>query len=519
MLGALASPCANYEISSSLVRVCLEDALVSHEEEEDDGQPADLSTSGTSLRSRLPSPFLSCSPPVQSEEENEEGPTTQLSTSEAPSTKEATLLAPHKGSVAQESQPARSPPEPHPEPGPTKVEPETDAAGMRRSLDERMRPPMLEPQRQPQPRGVHMRGRYLPPVLPVESTPASSSSASASPMLPRPPPPGLRRPSPRPVPQAPPQIPPAAAQQRFVLETPPSSAAASPGGGSPKAASSSNSPGPLSPPAQPRMQESDLSLRDFGLSSPAQKTTGGRRHVLPYHPSPRLVGTREVLECALDQATPTVAPPVRLPPLVQGAPQGSGCDSSRSRSSAEPERSRAPARLPALASPYEGGPAKQRSEAQSQARKKAVPLFLQMQRKYEVLEQQKLDAARDQRHAQLLLQAVPAHIVAQRKPARNKAKRLIRAPGAKARPKKANTDSPTRRRGRSRRSRAEPAAEGEEGEGAARKSRSKAKGRASKRRDRTSPKAKAGAAAQAPAAPVIDLTCVGGAPVQAEVFL
>mmetsp|Transcript_22958 Transcript_22958/g.78191 ORF Transcript_22958/g.78191 Transcript_22958/m.78191 type:complete len:233 (-) Transcript_22958:20-718(-) len=61
-------------------------------------------------------------------------------------------------------------------------------------------------------------------------------------------------------------------------------------------------------------------------------------------------------------------------------------------------------------------------------RPRALPLYLRMQQKYEELEHQKLNIAKD-RHSELLVQAIPAHIVAPRRkrilrqvPGQNKAK-------------------------------------------------------------------------------------------------
>eukprot|EP00405_Crypthecodinium_cohnii_P052711 CAMPEP_0206592980 /NCGR_PEP_ID=MMETSP0325_2-20121206/41326_1 /ASSEMBLY_ACC=CAM_ASM_000347 /TAXON_ID=2866 /ORGANISM="Crypthecodinium cohnii, Strain Seligo" /LENGTH=537 /DNA_ID=CAMNT_0054102803 /DNA_START=3 /DNA_END=1616 /DNA_ORIENTATION=+ len=63
--------------------------------------------------------------------------------------------------------------------------------------------------------------------------------------------------------------------------------------------------------------------------------------------------------------------------------------------------------------------------------RRAVPLYLRMQQKFDDLERQKLDFAKERRHAELLVQAVPVHIVAPRR------KRQVRpAAGQKKAPRR-----------------------------------------------------------------------------------
>lgn len=420
--------CFNCDISSSLVRACLEDALLAAGEEEDEEQSDVLSASGASLQSALlSSPFLSASKPGMRDTTRaaaaaggHSGPAVPVREATLLQPRKDTKLAPTSSSGSSSSPQPGQPPEPHPEPGPSKAEPDAeknDATSRRRHLEQRLHLPRLElqQQQQPSPRSAAAhRPLAFPPVAPtaVASTPGGSAPSS--------------RPSP----------------QRL-LRRPPLAAAA-----------------PL--------QEGHGGLqRDGGgldCLSP-RPSASGQRLFLPYHPLPPMVGTREVLECALDEVTPTIAPAVRLPPLPHTGQRGGDCNSAR-RSPGELSEERPSSTLPfdaflaarPLAAPRQPAgqaeppcphppPRPQALPLEARARRRFTPLYVQMQRKYEVHERQHLDAAKERRR-DLVVQAVPVHIIAAPRP---RAGRLASAPGAKARSKSKAASGGGRRRVRSRR--------------------------------------------------------------------
>jgi len=183
-----------------------------------------------------------------------------------------------------------------------------------------------------------------------------------------------------------------------------------------------------------------------------------RRHVLPLEPVAMVgrLGTREVLQNALEDladgspvnaavgsvpaATPlgavrsvSLAPPnfAERPPVpysIGAAPppplphrQGAGLPVVRALASPNVQARRVQNLQPLQQQlPHEMQSAPSRAQHRggmqpAQERVRSVPLYLRMQQRFEELENQKLNIAKECRHAELLVQAVPAHIVAPRR--------------------------------------------------------------------------------------------------------
>lgn len=183
-------------------------------------------------------------------------------------------------------------------------------------------------------------------------------------------------------------------------------------------------------------------------------SVSGHRHVLPFAPALNHLGTREVLREALKaageadggggEAVATRLPelPARelRPQLPHAAPPGAPSASGAGRPAlhlpplgwAPPEASEATGPQPEAGGEDDDEPqlvaAGAGAGAQAQVRAKSVPLYMRMQHQFEVQQKQKLDAAKAQ-HSELVVQAVPAHFIAARRPGRANSKMQARAGG------------------------------------------------------------------------------------------
>lgn len=440
--------CLNYAIGNSLVRACLEDALV-----DDDSDPPAMELTSSSLSSSfstvqqrspkvMPQPMKGgCTPSCNKQTACIRGPSKEC---------------PHQRFDKLAGRALEPHPEPGPEPSRSEEDDQQDGEESRQWSVKHPQPqPFLAGAATPSPRllvaaatpsprqhqKVQARRFALPPLVPASPALAVAATPGAAPSRQL----ALQSPtSPKPAP---------------TQELPPQGCAASDVSAN---ARQRQCQGGVSPTARGDNQ----SVKNTQGESPTAREGEGRRHIFPYDAAslPQKLGTREVLQEALEEEgievaaafarkLPTLPPTRPLRELQAGAPPrthialgcgGGGCEEQRR------QRCGAISDSPASPKPLQQLEPERRGQCGVRARVKAPPLYLRMQQQYEAQEQRNFDAAKEKRHEELIIQAVPTHLTA-RKPGYSKSKkskvsarrRRSRARGSQA-PRRAGVDKALR---------------------------------------------------------------------------